>query len=43
MLDFFHLFLKNFPLPKNEESPQFYVNLIGIILVLGHKSQKSQK
>ena len=35
---FFHPFLKNFSLPKNEESALFFVNFIGIILVLGHKS-----
>ena len=40
MLDFFIPFWKNFSLPENEESTPFFVNLIGIILVLGHKSWK---
>ena len=35
---FFHPFLKNFSLHKKEESTQIFVNFIGILLVLGHKS-----
>ena len=43
MSDFFFIALwKNFLLHKNEESTQFFVKFIGIILVLGHKSLKSQ-
>ena len=37
-LTFFIPLKKNFALPENEESTQFFVNLIGITLVLGHKS-----
>ena len=37
-LIFFHPFLKNFSLPENEESTPFFVNLFGIILVLGQKN-----
>ena len=42
-LIFFHPFLKNFSLPENDDSTPFFVNLIGIILVLGHKSWKKLK
>ena len=35
---FYHPLVKNFSLPKNEESTPFFVNFIGIIVVLGQKS-----